>query len=575
MRIESLDAQDYFGFRKKGGIVNKFGRIAVLIGKNNAGKSNVLRSLQWPIHFGEHMQSGYEFKPESRNIHSYPEESTSTPETRVAITYSLLPREMDEIQAAISTQVQSEIITQLIPQVISRGIVLGFDSSLNRENHSLRFPHAPGETSLFSADLARTHNISQQAIIKTLTTIRSWMRTHIQSKTIYLGGWRRMEDNRSSGTPAIQSLHQWKSPVQQNSADRQKFNRINRLFCALTGLEGADLIPAANGSELNIEWKGRYLSLKSFGDGFQHLLMIAFEMATQESCIFLLEEPETHLHPELQRRLMREILRHESHQFIITTHSPVMLDANVAESIHRVEHDGMQSRISECVIRSDLYRALDDIDARASDLLQANVVIWVEGPSDRVFLLRVLAMTDSRLVEGLHFQIVFYAGKLQSHLSFGSQSDLIDLLQLGRNVIMISDRDSATGEGDAIRETKRRLDEECRRIGGVSWITGGREIENYLDQTVVSAAYRQLLSNDQISVRFGPFDKLDEAIEQSIPSEIRDANKTVVNYRGHKVELMREFVSHLQPSHLNILDLRDRLKEVVEYINLANGIAAS
>ena len=40
-------------------------------------------------------------------------------------------------------------------------------------------------------------------------------------------------------------------------------------------------------------------------------------------------------------------------------------------------------------IQVDTYRdschILDDLEARASDLLQANGIVWVEGPSDRIY----------------------------------------------------------------------------------------------------------------------------------------------------------------------------------------------
>ena len=35
---------------------------------------------------------------------------------------------------------------------------------------------------------------------------------------------------------------------------------------------------------------------------------------------------------------------------------------------------------------SDNYDVLDDLGAKASDIFQSNGIIWVEGPSDRIYI---------------------------------------------------------------------------------------------------------------------------------------------------------------------------------------------
>jgi hypothetical protein len=46
-------------------------------------------------------------------------------------------------------------------------------------------------------------------------------------------------------------------------------------------------------------------------------------------------------------------------------------------------------------------------------------VIWVEGPSDRIYIRHWLKLADAHLTEEVHFSIMFYGGKLLSHLSAG------------------------------------------------------------------------------------------------------------------------------------------------------------
>ena len=55
---------------------------------------------------------------------------------------------------------------------------------------------------------------------------------------------------------------------------------------------------------------------------------------------------------------------------------------------------------------------------RTSDIrlviLQANCVVWVEGPSDRIYLKHWIEAVTSELIEGLHYSIMFYGGRLLS-----------------------------------------------------------------------------------------------------------------------------------------------------------------
>lgn len=55
------------------------------------------------------------------------------------------------------------------------------------------------------------------------------------------------------------------------------------------------------------------------------------------------------------------------------------------------------------------------MDVKASDILQSNGIIWVEGPSDRIYLKRWLELfTPNEYEEGKHYQFLYYGGRLLS-----------------------------------------------------------------------------------------------------------------------------------------------------------------
>ncbi|MEZ4770015.1 MAG: hypothetical protein R2844_16480, partial [Caldilineales bacterium] len=73
---------------------------------------------------------------------------------------------------------------------------------------------------------------------------------------------------------------------------------------------------------------------------------------------------------------------------------------------------------------------------RASDILQANCIIWVEGPSDRIYLKHWLRTIAPELDEGIQFSIMFYGGRLLSHLSADDAEidEFISLRKINQNL---------------------------------------------------------------------------------------------------------------------------------------------
>jgi putative ATP-dependent endonuclease of the OLD family len=249
--------------------------------------------------------------------------------------------------------------------------------------------------------------------------------------------------------------------------------------------------------------KGR-IALSQSGSGlktiiqalcFIHLLPVVATRSL-DNYIFAFEELENNLHPALQRRLLTYIAKQaREHHFLVflTTHSSVAIDIfNTQEDaqILHITHDGSEATCKTVKAFVEHSGVLDDLDVRASDLLQANGIIWVEGPSDRIYLNRWIELwSDGELSEGNHYQCVFYGGRLLAHLSGQVPDDYNDdgvsILKVNRNAIVVIDSDKHS-EATPINTTKKRVSREIEAVGGLSWITQGREIENYISSSIVA-----------------------------------------------------------------------------------------
>ena len=145
---------------------------------------------------------------------------------------------------------------------------------------------------------------------------------------------------------------------------------------------------------------------------------------------------------------------------------------------------------------SNLIKIVSELGARPSDLLQANGLIWVEGPSDRIYLNHWIELyTDGRLREGRDYQCVFYGGALLARVQFTSPeedevAELANLFQINHNLVVVCDGDRETEDSD-LKPRVERIREEVEKIDGAHiWITDAKEIENYLPGSVLSEVTR-------------------------------------------------------------------------------------
>lgn len=327
---------------------------------------------------------------------------------------------------------------------------------------------------------------------------------------------------------------------------------------------------------LEENYKGR-IALSQSGSGLKTVICVLanliliphIEKKNLNDYIFGFEELENNIHPALLRRLNEYIYQASvEHDFIyfLTTHSNVLIDQfskqEDAQIIH-VTHNQNSSTCKTVTTYIESHGILTDLNIRASDILQSNGIIWVEGPSDRTYINWWINLwSNGELKEGTHYSVVIYGGRLLSHLSADDPEgidDCISILRTNRNAIMLIDSDKKY-KSAKINATKRRIEREFEKMNAFYWITKGKEIENYIPPEAVNELLK-ISDAKGVNIYENFFDYLN-------PYSKGQGDK----YRNNKVQLAEMITPHMTRENLNgVLDLDKNMQRVCKEITNWNS----
>jgi len=300
-------------------------------------------------------------------------------------------------------------------------------------------------------------------------------------------------------TPNAESLAPFLDTLSGN--DRRTFSEVEGLLKRVfPELEFVNPRKRQNAVFLTLSKRGNNydVPLIHCGTGVEQVLaMGAFVLTAPAGSILLLDEPHAYLHPSAEREIIEFLQEHSEHRYVISTHSAILINAVSPDRIFAVSSPKMTTATRQPPETATLLHSLG---YKNSDFLFSDRLIFVEGESDQEILPILLGKNPNfpkSDIARTGFPKMDGEGKLRGS---AKQTPLLFfekfLRQLGKSTlqrIYLFDGDCDEHEREMVRITPIVAESDTAAIEFLPRC----EIENYLlDTASIVQAIRHLAGLD-------------------------------------------------------------------------------
>lgn len=290
---------------------------------------------------------------------------------------------------------------------------------------------------------------------------------------------------------------------QPDESDEKKIlNQVQKEFQNISGGYTFEIfMKGENTASLSFAYKDRsWVSADACGLGLQDLLVLLWFSIDPTFNVLLIEEPESHIHPDMQRRLLSFFREQKDKQYFITTHSNIFVNNAYVDRV-------FFTQFKESVVVDDATsRAsiLNDIGYDVTDNLVSDLVIFVEGPKDVPFIEEFLIKYD--LVNKNNIKIWSLGGDIMAQL---------DLSVFAQNykLIALIDQDPASAH------IRKKFMENCEALNIPVHQTERYAVENYFPLNILREVFVNQI-DESVNV-LDPKIKLEEQIKINVKNNSR------------------------------------------------------
>jgi len=263
---------------------------------------------------------------------------------------------------------------------------------------------------------------------------------------------------------------------------------------------GSEFIPLGFGKEIKKRSvneafvqiiKDNYpVTIEQTASGLYEILFLLTTIIGESERVLLLDEPELHLHPTMQKRIREQIgesITQDRNQILLITHSPYLVSAEDMNATWRftkteggtkVHNLGIVISQFESQEPEKLAVKLSSADVRS--LLFSRGVIFVDGPSDKIVVEQIdrylSAKNEGANIDENEWSVIDIGGKKSLH-SFMNLSRM-----LGVQNVAVMDYDALMSRDCTIRLDGRKV--KTSSVASALWRTGN--LEKWLNYKALS-----------------------------------------------------------------------------------------
>lgn len=372
--------------------------LTVLVGKNNEGKSNILRALSLAMYIMEL----YQVNPRMLNMsiryirprydweRDYPlslHEKKPNGYSSIDLTFELTEEELQSIRRLTGIRLNT---------------ILPIRVSINGEGAKIDIPKRGTPAFANNENKRRIIEfICNKIDFKFIKAVRTDYDAIEVIKNLIEKELSALENN-AEYVKALTTINKLQQDILDSIADRI-INPLQTFLPSVKGIQlrvqkGRRLAAPRRNIEVIID-DGTPTPIQLKGDGVKSLTALAMLNIQNQSdrvSVIAIEEPESHLHPAGARQLYETItLLSANHQVILTTHSPLFINRmNLRENI--IVNDGKATTVKKVKeIRDALGTIVSD------NLINAENILVVEGEDDKIVLDKLLPRMSEKIKKAI------------------------------------------------------------------------------------------------------------------------------------------------------------------------------
>lgn len=392
MKIESVRIQK---FRSIDDANVSFGQVLAIVGANNAGKSHVLRALN--TFFNYHNESsGFDYQDHAFSMNSRP---------RITVTFSdIKGTDNVPIEFIYNERLTVKFTYRWDRKSPTYEVITGTEKhTINSDlfyeiTKAFRFVYVPiirNSDAAFSSESGIAYNLLR-------TIVQQYISKRNTLQPLVNNLYKKIED--TIFRTAIQRIKRY-----------YPFDDATDFKLQITNNDPIDAI--IHEVTLELIESSQHNNIKNCGSGLQSAIYFAISLALSmnEDISYMvgIEEPELNMHPQAQQKLiesLKDIERYPNTQFVITTHSTVIIDRLGHQSIalcrkHKGEKRDIITSLSQ--IGNDFWdkyqmteeRYSNFFEYKNSDFFFSDYVIITESTVDCGIITHLLEASNIKPAE--------------------------------------------------------------------------------------------------------------------------------------------------------------------------------